>query len=464
MKKLYLITLFATLLFSACDPNKDIYNDLDKMETPYHDNITYTMTAADYSTFSSLAIKTAITKWDSTLAKEIKTYTSFGPYRNIVNYSSAANQFLSNKFAALNKGSVVYIQSDFSTSYNLKAPDANATLPIATGVELYTLTTNDYVAAGLDSGYVRVSEMGKLTDYIKNTIYPNAIKDQFLVINYKNSLTSSVDGYFIYNGTIWNLDIVKSYVLVMADYDAMGTGFNQPGFNDNFSTSILPQNYLPAFLKIKYPYAQTNDTKVLCYKFYLGGLQTHIATYTYDGSLWKERATRLDQYIHNGEAWFYDPTIRFTMVASDYQIICDYVKNDPEKSTYFNQNYKNEEYWYGANAYRVNFDFRVVNRTGTYTYNGIKYPKDSLGTFTGKSIEENTKTFNTRLKEGLIVLLEAKYPTMQPLTSTGLQAYIEVKYNIYIGYNPTPQYAAKFKVTDVGKFEIDTYTNVDCIP
>jgi len=460
MKKLYLITLFASLLITACDPNKDIYNDLDKLKNPYSDILTYTMISADYSTFSSLALKTATSKWDSTLAKEIKTYTSFGPYRNIANYGTAANYFLTTKFVALKKGSVVYIKSDFSTSYSLKTPDANAALPIAAGVELYTLIAGDYTAAGLDSGFVGANQMVKLTDYLKSTICPNAVKDQFLVVNYKKSLTTSVDGYFIFNGTAWSLDAAKSYVLVMADYDAMGA----PGTNDNFSSSIVPQNYLPAFLKIKYPYAQTNDVKVLIYKYYSSGVQTHIATYTYDGSLWKERTSKLDQYINNGEAWFYDPTIKFTMIAADYQIICDFVKNDPEKSTYYNKKYKNEEYWFGANAYRVNFDFKVVNRTGIYTIDATVYQKDSLGTFTGKTIAENTITFNTRLKEGLIVLLEAKYPTLQPLTSTGLQAYIEVKYNIYTGFNPTPQYTAKFKVTGVGKFENETYTNVDCIP
>jgi hypothetical protein len=459
MKKIYLITLFATLLIIACNPNKDIYNDLDKLKTDYHDILTYTMTTADYSTFSSLALKNALTKWDSTLAKEIKTYASFGPNRNIVNYGTAANQFLSAKFLALKKGSVVYIKSDYSTSYNLKAPDANSSLPIAAGVEIYTLTAQDYIDAGLDSGYVRVSDMSILTDYIKSTICPNAIKDQFLVVNYKNSPSASVDGYFIYNGTIWSLDVAKSYVLVTADYDAMGA----PGLYDNFSSSILPQNYLPTFLKIKYPYAQTNDAKILIYKYYAGSLQTHIATYTYDGSQWKERSSRIDQYVHNGEGWFYDPTIRFTMIASDYQIICDYVKNDPQKSTYFNKYYKNEEYWFGANAHYVEFDFKVSDRTGTYTFNGTVYQKDSLGTFTGKTIEENTITFNTRVKEGLKILLEAKYPTIQPLTSTGLQAYIEVKYNVYL-VNSKPECAAKFKVIDVGKFEIDTYSDVICVP
>lgn len=464
MKKLYLLIIFAALLITACDPNKDIYNDLNKLETPYNDVLTYTMTSTDYSTFSSLALKTATNKWDSTLAKEIKTYTSFGPYRNIVNYSSAAHQFLAAKFAALNKGSVVYIKSNYSTSYNLKAPEANATLPIANGVELYTLTEADYIAAGFDSAFVSATEMTKLTDYIKSTIFPAAVKDQFLVVNYKTSLTKSVDGYFLFNGTTWSLDVNKSYVLVVDDYNAMGSNYGQPGYNDNFSSSIIPQNYLPAFLKIKYPYAQTNDTKILIYKYYSSGIQTHIATYSYDGTLWKERSTRLDQYIHNGTGWFYDPTIRYTMVAADYQIICNYVKNDPAKCTYFNKKYGNEEYWYGANAYYSEFDFKVADRTGTYTYNGFVYQKDSLGTFTGKTIEENTVTFNTRLKEGLIVFLETQYPTLQPLTSTGLQAYIEIKYNVYIGYNPKPEFAAKFKVIDVGKFEIDTYTNVDCIP
>lgn len=470
MKRYFLIMILGTIFFTACDPNKDIYDELDKRKEPYNEkNVKYTFTSKDYETFSAAALKEAKNAADSAAAREIRTFYSFGPNRLISKYPNAAHSLLSSKMPALGKGSSVYVYSDFSTSYMLREPDKNSSLPISKGVEFYRMKNADYIAAGYANYYVgSATNVDTLKQYINTTICPVADNDQILVVNYKITPTDSVDGFFYYNksANTWMYDnnSSKCYILTAADYDEMGTGPNQPGLNNNFSSSIIPQNYLPTFLKLKFPYAQPNSTKVLCYKYYASGVKTHLATYKFVDGNWIERFVYVDQFGHDGTSWKYNPIVTITFTKADYQVIVDVVKDDPLKNSYFNKRYKNEEYWYGANAYYGNFDFKVKNRTGTYTFNGVTYPKDSLGTFTGKTIEENTIMFNKRLQEGLIVYLEKKFPDMQPITVSGLPAYVEITYNIYVGYNPTPRFVAKFRVKDVGKFEVVSYTPQDCVP
>lgn len=470
MKRYFLFIVLGMVLLGSCNPNKDIYDELDKTKEPYNEkNVQYTFTSKDYETFSAAALKEAKNAADSAAVRDIKTFLSFGPNRAISKFPLAVQSLLFSRMPALGKGSSVYIYSDYSTSYNLREPEKNSSLPIEKGVEFYRMNNQDYTNAGYANNFIgNANNVDTLRRYINTSICPIADNDQILIVNYKITTTDSVDGYFYYNknATSWTFDnnSSKCYVLTAADYDEMGTGVNQPGANNNFSSAIVPQNYLPAFLKTRYTYAQPNDTKVLCYKYYASRVKTHLATYKYLNGNWVERFVYVDQFGHDGVSWKYNPILTITLTKADYQVIVDAVKDDPSKNSYYSKWRKNEEYWYGANAYYANFDFKVKNRTGTYTYNGVTYPKDSLGTFTGKTIDENTVMFNKRLQEGLIVYLEKMFPDMQPVTASGLPAYVEITYNVYVGFNPTPKLTAKLKVTDVGKFEVVTYTPKDCIP
>ena len=59
--------------------------------------------------------------------------------------------------------------------------------------------------------------------------------------------------YYMYSEGDWEL-AENVYYLSTADFDSMGEGSGQPGRFDNFSSSISPNNYLPAFLAINFPY------------------------------------------------------------------------------------------------------------------------------------------------------------------------------------------------------------------
>lgn len=64
------------------------------------------------------------------------------------------------------------------------------------------------------------------------------------------------------------------------DYKAMG----EPGAHNNFSSTILAENYLPKFLAVKYPYAVEGEVKAVVYNYYDG----------------KTTVLKADEYVYAG--------------------------------------------------------------------------------------------------------------------------------------------------------------------
>lgn len=86
MNKIY--SIFALLMMWACNPMHDIYEELDKAETPVSEEIEYTLSDADYKKVSDLAyaLKTAE---DSVAAKFIKDKKAFSDAVKVADYLPA---------------------------------------------------------------------------------------------------------------------------------------------------------------------------------------------------------------------------------------------------------------------------------------------------------------------------------------------------------------------------------------
>lgn len=158
--------------------------------------------------------------------------------------------------------------------------------------------------------------------------------------------------YYVYNGSAW----AKSDVITIqtSDYDEMGA----PGKYDNFSSDVLPQDYIPSYLSAKVAYPQIGDIKYVSYKYYSGGLSTVIGKFEYSGQ-WDIVSTiveKTDPFSVGPNGWSLDPTVYLTMAAADYQLIVDYVKETYGDS--FVDSYGTADYYYGAGAYYKNFDIR----------------------------------------------------------------------------------------------------------
>ncbi|MDX9696272.1 MAG: choice-of-anchor J domain-containing protein [Bacteroidales bacterium] len=77
MKKIFYLFTFIALFLSACNPNEEIYDELDKVADQYHNTVNYTLLAADYSKAANYAKAYAENKADSTMAGYIATFQAF---------------------------------------------------------------------------------------------------------------------------------------------------------------------------------------------------------------------------------------------------------------------------------------------------------------------------------------------------------------------------------------------------
>ncbi len=132
-----------------------------------------------------------------------------------------------------------------------------------------------------------------------------------------------------------------------------------------------------------------------------------------------------------------------TMISEDYQVIVDYVINNPNLDTY--STYDDTELYYGANAHYANFDLRVSLRTnsGQSEYEGI-------------SEEEASDLIWERLNEGIGVFLKEKYPD-----ANKYEKFI-IQFDTYNGFNQ--KYKAEFVSIEINneiEFEFQSKELVD---
>ena len=128
--------------------------------------------------------------------------------------------------------------------------------------------------------------------------------------------------YYSYADGEWN-DIDDTRYLSREDYDSMGESSGQPGRFNNFSSSVLPENFLPVFLDIKYPFAQQEDELFIVYRFFEGGdlgTVTKGNLYTKSGANWVPSISTLQFGFDNG-IWVPDNTIKHTFTSADIAFI-----------------------------------------------------------------------------------------------------------------------------------------------
>lgn len=140
--------------------------------------------------------------------------------------------------------------------------------------------------------------------------------------------------FYTFDGSSWELS-ESVYYLSDADFDSMGENSGQPGRFNNFSSSISPNDYLPVFLNNKYLFAQEGDALSVIYKYYSSssGAQLRGNLYTFNAGAWagyeSTQETSL-QLAHDGSTWVPDNTIKYEFVESDYTLIADTYRDNPD--------------------------------------------------------------------------------------------------------------------------------------
>lgn len=138
--------------------------------------------------------------------------------------------------------------------------------------------------------------------------------------------TDNKGEFFTYTNSSWQ-PVDDVYYLSRSDYDSMGEASGQPGQFNNFSSSIAPDNYLPTFLELKYPFAQEGDQQFIIYDFFAGGaagVQIRGNEYTVINGVWTAHQSTIQTSLQFGNVngvWVPDNTIRYTLAGSDYAYI-----------------------------------------------------------------------------------------------------------------------------------------------
>ncbi len=430
MKKINIFIFLVGLFAVACNPNKDIYEKLDDTIQPYNTKIEYTLVAADYTAASKAALDSSKNNSDTVYAKAIATKMAFNTRFDAKYFTPPA---LAAKFLAYNKNSSVNV------TYKTDEGSYFGT------ITKYVMFGSDYTSLGL-SGCFTVAAPPE--DYLPAFLlakYPTAVANNFVQINYKYpDVSTSVADFWRFDGTAWS-KFSNTNVFVDNDYLEIG---GYVGTIKKFTAAYPPQNYLPQYLMLHKPYAQTGDTANIVYKLDDASGNTSIlaSRYDFDGTNWvlyNQIQEEVAQFIHNGTAWFYDPTVYLYIGAAEHTIIVNYVKNDPYLSAHYLQtNYVDREFYYGANYKYVNFNIVLSTRRSYYDPDNI---------FAAMSDADMEIYLLDRINESLLLVLRTKYPNAQPFID-GLPVYYKLTYLTYGLGNKT--YTVTFKCKSIGDFEL----------
>ena len=139
--------------------------------------------------------------------------------------------------------------------------------------------------------------------------------------------TINKEVFYTYSGGEWS-EAEGVYFLSDDDFDSMGEASGQPGRYNNFSSSISPDDYLPTFLSIKFPYGQEGEELFVIYDYYSSssGAQLRGNLYTVIDGEWIGHQSTIDttlQFANDGNTWVPDNTIKYEFGAADYTYIAD---------------------------------------------------------------------------------------------------------------------------------------------
>ena len=174
------------------------------------------------------------------------------------------------------------------------------------------------------------------------------------------------------------LTISKTYTLEEADYDSMGTGKNQPGQNNNFSSSIDPDKFLPAFCATKFADAEVGTIVEIVYAYYTGTILTKTRCYKKEATSWVPIDTFVADYT-------------YTLQTADYDLM-GMDDNQPGARDNFSSSINPDNYLpafcprvfiYGKLGttgsiiykYYDSDSKQTVDRKSTYIYNGVEWVK-----------------------------------------------------------------------------------------
>lgn len=264
--------------------------------------------------------------------------------------------------------------------------------------------------------------------------------------------TTELNAVYRYDGSKWSVP-ADFIVLNPADYKAMGQSSNQLG-------SLTALQYLPVFMKQKFPYTQKDDSRFV---LFFNGEAYNCYNYIFDGSEWIYNdaiETQTSQFVRSNGKWMFDPNVVITLPygkgqtysAQYYQACVDWVYENKcvplgdtsiKSGKFWVTSYGNNDYYCGASAYQNNIDLRPASARAQY---GAGWE--------GYTDEQIVATLEERFtNEVFPAVLSQFYPDARPVD--GFEVIYTLNFYAYPGTHGTKSFPCKaeFKVIGQGKFE-----------
>ena len=305
------------------------------------------------------------------------------------------------------------------------------------------------------TGYFTSISGGKYVNFVPTAAVEAKATKSRRALRAATAVTSkSVSAVYAFDGNNWKAN-TSINLLQAADYTAMGMKY----FNLE-----KPDEYLPTYLKVNFPYAKAGDTKLVAYKYYASSKTSLVCDqYTFNGSLWQKTngvTEESAQFVRTNGKWMYDPNVEITLPGGKgveistkyYQACVDWVYEHIDKplgstglkdGNFYISKYGNNEYYCGTSAYQGNVDLRPAKAKEQYPagYEGM----------TDEQIE--TLMMDRFCKEVLPGALTTLHADAAPVA--GLEVVYTINFAVY--NNATTNHTVRYKVTAPGTFEF-----IDC--
>ncbi len=435
MKKIILLPLlvFAVIL-TACDPMAKINKELDEKATPIAKKTEYTLTKADYNTLAALYVKQKMVgftgdddarkKAEAQLKKEASSLSSKQAFNDKATANELVPQLLQQMFREWGKGSTVAVHYNQMVNrsktqeaiWNAAYAELNDEQLKSKGIEKLSPLSEKNIAA-LTELVAASGEKNNKVFLAKLTLQK---KSRFVLV-----ISGKEAGK-------------EYYALQPDDFTAMGLRF------PNFSSSAQPDSYLTVFMNSKFAYAKEGDRKVVVYPWFSGKdkpTTTRSSEYVFSSGRWSLAETvtsKVDQFLHNGERWLFDPTIVYALTKDDFVVLFNYVKaNHPN---YVSKKYPtNEEFWFCGSSYYGNFNIDGGETVG---------PRDEEKDLKGDAL---IKAREARVIEGVQLILSERFPNY-PAVNNGVDQYYEVHAVVRVNFNNETR-VYRFKGLGDNKYE-----------
>jgi len=231
----------------------------------------------------------------------------------VLNYDDSGSDFYN-----------IMVTEDFTGDVTTTTWDVIDVDPVPAGSSWSAVTSDDFSLSAYEGKKIVLAFKYESTADLAGTW---EIEKALIKVPGVEGATKNTEMFYTFSGGEW----VKSegvYFLSDADFDSMGEASGQPGRYNNFSSSISPNDYLPTFLTLKFPYGQEGEELFVIYDYYSSssGAQLRGNLYTVIDGMWVGHESTINttlQFANDGSTWVPDNTIKYEFAAADYDYIVD---------------------------------------------------------------------------------------------------------------------------------------------